>query len=163
MAKELYHHEITPSWTALFRVLIVGFALYLIWQLNSVIIIVILSAMLSSALYPLVRFFNKWCSLTLASIITMAILTVPLIVSIAVIVPNFIDQFPGLLKTLNVILIRSTFLPESLRHVDLTQYTQSGVSYLFIKFILPNYGDSNVNHYHSLYDTIYANRFSTIK
>lgn len=130
MTKDHYTHEVTPSWMALFRVLVVGLALYITWQLNGVIIIVILSAMLSSALYPLVRLFNRWFSLTLSSIITMTILTVPLIVSIAIIVPNFIDQFPGLLRTLNVILIRSTFLPESLRQVDLTQYTQSGINYL---------------------------------
>lgn len=130
MMKESYHHEITPSWTALFRVLTVSLILYLIWHLNSVIIIVVLSAMLSSALYPLVRFLNHRLSLTVSSTITMLLLIIPLIVSIVIIVPNFIDQFPGLLKTLNLILVRSSILPESFRRIDLTQYAQSGVSYL---------------------------------
>src|SRR3989338_8067140 len=53
-----------------------------------------------------------------------------IIISIAIIIPNFIDQFPGLLTTLNAIFSRATLLPESFRHIDLTQYAENGVSYL---------------------------------
>ena len=86
--------------------------------------------MLSSALYPAVRYLTKWMSLTFASIITLIVLTIPLITTIAVIIPNFIEQFPSLLKTLNLIVVRSTFLPESLKQIDFTQYTQSSINYL---------------------------------
>lgn len=130
MAEQKYHHEITPSWTALFRILAVVLALVMIWELHGVIIIVVLSAMLSASLYPLVRFLNRWFPLTISSIITLLLLIVPVIASIVVIIPNFIDQFPGLLKTLNLIVVRSAFLPESIRQIDFTQYTQSGINYL---------------------------------
>lgn len=124
------HLEVTPSWTALFRIVLVALALFVTWKLHSVIIIVLLSTMLSSALYPAVRYFTRWMSLTAASIVTLAVLTVPLITTIAVIIPNFIQQFPSLLKTLNIIVVRSTFLPESLKQIDFTQYTQSSINYL---------------------------------
>lgn len=124
------HMQVTPSWTALLRIVIVGLVLFVVWKLHGVIIIVLLATMLSSALYPTVRYLTKWMSLTAASIVTLAALTIPLITTIAVIIPNFIDQFPSLLETLNVILVRSTFLPQSLKQIDFTQYTQSSISYL---------------------------------
>ncbi len=122
--------EVTPSWTALFRIILVILATLVTWKLKGVIIIVLLATMLSSALYPTVRYLTKWVSLTVASIITLAVLTVPLISTVAVIIPNFIQQFPSLLKTLNVIVVRSTFLPQSLKQIDFTQYTESSISYL---------------------------------
>lgn len=122
--------EVTPSWTALFRIILVILATLVTWKLKGVIIIVLLATMLSSALYPTVRYLTKWVSLTVASIITLAVLTIPLISTVAVIIPNFIQQFPSLLKTLNVIVVRSTFLPQSLKQIDFTQYAESSISYL---------------------------------
>ncbi len=122
--------EVTLSWTALLRIVVIGITLSLVWKLNGVIVIVLLATMISSALYPTVRYLTKWMSLTFASIVALAALTIPLITTIAVIIPNFIQQFPSLLKTLNIIVVRSTFLPASLREIDFTQYTQSSISYL---------------------------------
>ncbi len=119
------------SWNAIFRLVITGLVLYLTWYLWDVVIVTILSLMLASALYPLVRYFNKRLSLSVSAVLVMLLLFLPFIIIIFSFVPNFIDQFPELVHTLNLSLKNATYLPASVREVDLNHYLANGANYLF--------------------------------
>ena len=118
------------SWTSLFRIVILAFSLYLIWQLTSVIMIVLLSLMLSAALYPAVKFLNKKLPLALSSVIIIMILFLPIIIIIVQIIPNLIIQLPYLLQTINNIVSSSPLTPESVKNIDWVQYSQLTGRYL---------------------------------
>lgn len=118
------------SWSALFRVAIIIGGAYLFWRLQDVIILVLLSLVLCSALYPIVKFLNKKLPLSVASVLVMLVLFLPLTAVIISVIPNLIAQFPDVTRTLNTSLQNSTIVPPWLRNIDFTQYAEQATNYI---------------------------------
>lgn len=124
-----YEHPL--SWKALLRVAIVISAAYLLWQLKGIFIIIVLSLMLASAIYPMVRFLNKKLPLSFASIISIFVIFIPLVLITLLLISTFIHELPGLLSTLNKVIKTSTFGSGFFGALNLNDYIQSSVQYLF--------------------------------
>lgn len=123
-----YEHPL--SWSAIFRVITAILAVYFIWYLQGTIIMILFSFMLAVALYPIVRRLNKYLPLTLSSVLVVSLLFLPFLTLAATIIPNLIQQFPDILRAVNDVVNNSKILPESIKSIDITQYTQSIGSYL---------------------------------
>lgn len=119
------------SWNAILRVFTVGFIAYvLFFKLIDTVLIIIVSLMLASALYPLVKRLNKHLPLSVSAIIVSLALLLPLILILVSIVPGLISQFPDILNRVDTLFNSSSTLPESVRNLDFTQYYQNAASYL---------------------------------
>jgi predicted PurR-regulated permease PerM len=86
--------------------------------------------MLATALHPIVIRVSTKVPLVVAALLAMLALLLPFVLIGASIIPAFIVQLPNLVKTFNNLLNNSTFLPTSLRNINLNQYIQSGGNYL---------------------------------
>jgi len=122
--------EHTISWKTLIRVAISALVLYLCLKLVSVILVIIISAMLASAFSPLVAKLQRFVPTPIAAILVILILLSPIVIIAFNIIPNLIQQFPAIVKTVDSILQKTTVLPPLVRNVDLGQYTSNLGSYL---------------------------------
>lgn len=122
--------EYTISWVALFRIVTVGFSVFLIWKLTNVILMVAVALMLASAFHPIVLKLQKWMPASVASIVVIMFLILPIFLLGFSFIPNLISQFPDILNVLDRVLRQSSFLPEPLRNVDLSSYAQNIGTYL---------------------------------
>jgi predicted PurR-regulated permease PerM len=127
MAK--YEHNI--SWQALFRIIIAGFAVYLAVYLYNTLLLILVAMMLAAAFYPLVIKLSRKLPLTLSSVLVVFSLLLPLIIILASILPSLVQEFPGILSTIDEVFNRSALLPQELRNVDLSQYAQNAGSYVW--------------------------------
>jgi predicted PurR-regulated permease PerM len=118
------------SWSALFRIVSAGLAVYLVWYLFDILMLIAMSVMLAAALHPLVLKLEKRLTTTFASILVVFMLFLPIIVIIWSIIPNLIEQFPEIVRILDGIVSKSAILPPELRSIDFTQYAQNAGSYL---------------------------------
>lgn len=122
--------EYTISWQTIYRILIAGVCIFLALRLLNVILMVIVSSMLAFAFHPYVAKLQKYVPGPVASVIVVLTMFLPLLLVGFSIIPNLIAQFPEILKALDKVLNQSSFLPPSLRSVDLSQYAQNIGSYL---------------------------------
>ncbi len=122
--------EINISWISILRIVVVGVGIYLVWQLQGIFLTILLSLMISSALYPLLETLNRKFSLALSSIFIIALLFIPLIAILTFIIPSFFTEVPKLIGTINEIIKSSKLLPPELKTINLTQYTQNFGDYL---------------------------------
>jgi predicted PurR-regulated permease PerM len=118
------------SWPAIFRILITIFSVYFIWRSADTLILIIVSLMLATALTPLVQRLQKYMPMSVATMIVLLILLVPFVAVFAMVIPSFINEFPALLKTVDRLVNSASFLPPTLRNLDLTQYISSGSTYV---------------------------------
>ncbi len=119
------------SWAAITRVIIAALTVFLVWRSFSVLIIILVSVMLATALHPIVLKMSKKIPITISATIVVFALLLPIVLILASVLPGFIGQFPDIVKTVNNIINNSTFLPDSIRNnIDLTQYAQNGGKYL---------------------------------
>ncbi len=123
-------HEHPLSWSAILRLVTVLLAIYLIWKASGVLVIIIISIMLATALHPIVTRISAKMPLVIAAILTMLILMLPFILIGASVIPTFIDQLPHLLKTVNKLVNNSQLLPATFRNINLNQYAESGGRYI---------------------------------
>jgi predicted PurR-regulated permease PerM len=119
------------SWKALLRVVVVALSLYLIWNLYNVVIIILLSLVLASALNPIVKVLDKKLPISLSAVLVILILLLPIFIVIIGLVPGLTTQIPNLIKTLNIAL-KNSILPESIKNIDLMQYSENAGQYLLI-------------------------------
>ena len=122
--------EYTISWKSIWRLVIALGAIYLVWQLSELILIIMTSIMLAAAFYPVVKMLERRMSATLASILVFSLLLLPIILILFTFIPNLIEQFPDILRTVNIILDKSSIVPPSLKNIDLSQYGSNAASYL---------------------------------
>ncbi|HSX18606.1 MAG TPA: AI-2E family transporter [Candidatus Saccharimonadales bacterium] len=122
--------EYTISWRTIFRLIIAGVSIFLIWKLASIILMIIVAMMLASAFHPFVTRLEKFMPATLASILVMVAMFIPIVLIFLAFIPNLISQFPEIVALLGKVLNNSIFLPEPLRSLDLTNYAQNIASYL---------------------------------
>lgn len=112
------------------RVVGVILSIYLIWKASGILIVILISIMLATALYPIVIRVSQKIPLALAAFLAMLTLLLPFIIIGATVIPGFIDQLPNLIKTVNKLVNTSQLLPESLRSIDLNQYVENSGRYI---------------------------------
>lgn len=122
--------EHTLSWAAIFRVIIAGVCVYLVWRLLNIILLILVSMMLAAAFYPIVKRLAKRMPIVLAAILAFSLLVVPLILLVFSVLPGLVEQFPDIIKALDKVLNGTTILPPILRNINLSQYAQNLGSYL---------------------------------
>lgn len=127
----MHKNEITISWTTIFRLVVTGVVIYLTWYLFSILLLILMSLMLAAALYPIVLRLKKRLTLTLASILVVFMLVLPIGILIFSIIPSLIQQFPDIVSTLDNIASKSALLPPQVKTIDFTQYAENAASYLF--------------------------------
>lgn len=117
------------SWKALLRVVVVVLSLYLIWNLYNVVVILFLSLVLASAMTPIVKILDRKLPLSLSAVLVVLLLLLPIIIVVVGLVPGFQTEVPNLIKTLNNAL-KNSALPESIKEIDLMQYSENVWQYL---------------------------------
>jgi predicted PurR-regulated permease PerM len=126
---EIQKHEHSISSTTLLQLLITGIGLYILWTLKDVILMILLSLMFAAALYPLVKFLNRWFSVVVSTIAVVFILFLPLVLISTTIIPSFISEVPNLINALNAAL-HSSNIPAPFNNIDLTQLTKNFQDYI---------------------------------
>jgi predicted PurR-regulated permease PerM len=122
--------EHTFSWRAITRIVTAAAIVYLLIQAIEVFLIILISLMLASALYPIVKRFSTAIPLPLASILTVLALMLPLVL-IGVLLMPFIHQLPDIAQRVLEIIKTSSFIPESIRNsIDIAKYAGEIGSYI---------------------------------
>lgn len=122
--------EQTLSWRSIFRILATIVVVYLCIRLVQLILVILISMMLAAAFSPIVNRLRNWMPVTLASVLVMLALLSPIVLIAVLVIPNLVQQFPDVLKTINSILAHSTILPPAVRQIDVTQYSNDIASYI---------------------------------
>ena len=122
--------EHTISWKTLFRIVASALVLYICFKLIGVILVVIISAILAAAFSPLVDFLKKFVPIPVAAVLVILLLLSPIVIIAFNVIPNLIQQFPAIIKTVDSILQKTTVLPPIVRNIDLSQYTNNLGTYL---------------------------------
>jgi putative heme transporter len=122
--------EFTISWRSIFRILLVLASLFLIWKLQTVLMMVLLSLMLAAALYPLVVYINRKLPLTLSAVLVTLLVLLPFVFTFFLLISTFVEQLPALLGTINAIIKTSPVAPEVIKQIDFTQYAQGTGNYI---------------------------------
>lgn len=123
-------HEHPFSWQALGRIVVVAVAVYLAWQAIGVFVMILIALIFATAIYPIVRWFNKFMRLVPAAIVVLVMFLVPAILFGYFVLPNLVKETPDLLSNFFNIIRGLNFLPDSVRNFDLSQYISSHSSYL---------------------------------
>lgn len=123
-----YEHPF--SWQAIGRIVATLLIAVFVWKTFSILVLILVSAMLAAALYPLVTWLHKKLPLVVATFLVVLLLLVPFIILGATVIPTFVREFPDLVVTLNRIINNSPIIPPSVRSIDITQYAQNAGTYL---------------------------------
>lgn len=123
-------NEVNISWESILKIVVVVVSIYIIWQLQGIILTLLLSMMLSAALYPLAKYLNRKFSMAFSSVLVIILLFIPMIAIFSFIIPTFVQEFPKIVSILNSIIHSSTILPAELRKIDFTQYTSDFGNYV---------------------------------
>jgi predicted PurR-regulated permease PerM len=118
------------SWRAIGRIITALAVVFFIIKTLGILILILVSAMMATALYPLVQQLHRKLPLVVSIIIVLLLLLIPFIILGISLVPVFTTEFPNLLKTLDTILNKSAFIPPQVRNFDFTDYVQSAGTYL---------------------------------
>jgi predicted PurR-regulated permease PerM len=119
------------SWQALGRIVTVGVAVYLAWQAIDVFVMILISLIFATAIFPLVRWFSRYMSLVAAAIVVLIILVIPFALFGYFLLPNLIREIPDLLKNFYGIIREARFVPQAVKNFDIVQYLTQHTSYLF--------------------------------
>ncbi|MBA3732826.1 AI-2E family transporter [Patescibacteria group bacterium] len=115
----------TLSWQALGRIVITAALVLLAWKSVEAIVLILISLVLSVAMYPIVEKFHKKMPLLPATILVLLLLLIPLIGLIVYIVMNLTSQFPQIVEAVNSILHSSRFLSSLTGNIDISTYLQN--------------------------------------
>lgn len=118
------------SWSAILRITAALLLFYFIWKAAGVLVLILISIMLATALNPLIIKVNKYIPLHLASFLAVVLLLLPFIIVAVSLGPTAVNEFPHLLKRVNTLVNQSQFLPPTLRNIDFNQYAESGGRYI---------------------------------
>jgi predicted PurR-regulated permease PerM len=122
--------EHTLSWPAIGRILLTILIILFIWKTLPILILILISAMFATALYPLVMKLHTKLPLLLSTLLIVLLLLVPFIILGASVIPTFVTQFPQLLETLDTIITKSPALPPQIRNIDFNQYIENAGNYV---------------------------------
>lgn len=118
------------SWSAIMRIISTVLILYFVWKASGVLVIILISIMLATALTPAIKSISKYIPLPLSALLAVILLLLPFIVIALSLGPTFVVEFPHLLKKVNTLVNHSQLLPPTLRNIDLNQYAESGGRYI---------------------------------
>ncbi|HUQ85875.1 MAG TPA: AI-2E family transporter [Candidatus Limnocylindrales bacterium] len=118
------------SFGAIIRIVVSLVAVYLIWKASGILLVILISIMLATALFPVVKKVNQKLPLGISALLVVLLLVLPFFLIGATALPSLISEFPDLLKKVNSLLNDSLFLPESLRNIDFNQYVERGGKYI---------------------------------
>lgn len=93
--------------------------------------IVVVSAMLAAALYPIVQRLHKKLPLTLSAVLVVLTLLLPLILIGAAVFPGLVRQFPDIINSLNEFINHTPWITKYFKNIDLNQYADNAGNYLF--------------------------------
>jgi len=119
------------SWQALGRIVVVALTVYLAWQAIDVFVMILIALIFATAIFPIVRWFNRYMSLVPASVVVLVILVVPFALFGYFVVPNLVRETPDLLKTFHGIIREIRFVPQALKNFDISQYLTQHTSFVF--------------------------------
>ncbi len=125
-----YEHPF--SWNALGRIITAGLILLFVWKALPILILILISAMLSTALYPLAKKLDKHLPMIISAMLVVCLLLIPFIILGLTIIPSFINQLPDVLTTIDGLLNKSPIIPPAARKVDLSQYAENAASYVLL-------------------------------
>lgn len=103
---------------------------YFVFKATSILLIILISLMLATALYPLVKRLNRKLPLVLSALLVVLLLVLPFFIIAATVLPSLASDFPHIVKQLNNLLNNALFLPEPLKNIDFNQYAESGGKYI---------------------------------
>ena len=118
------------SWQALGRIIVAGALTVLIWHSAGVFVDILITMILATAIYPLVRGINRHLPLGASAVIVLGLLLVPFILFGIFVLPNLVRELPDMLKNFYVILQRIDFFPQSLKNLNLFEYVSQNSVYL---------------------------------
>ena len=118
------------SWQALGRIIVAGALTVLIWHSAGVFVDILITMILATAIYPLVRGINRYLPLGASAVIVLGLLLVPFILFSIFVLPYLVRELPDMLKNFYVILQRIDFFPESLKNLNLFEYISQNSAYL---------------------------------
>ena len=120
------------SWEALGRIVLMGVMVLLFWKALGAITIVIISLVLATSLYPIVKIVHEKIRLPLllSTLVVFISLLIPFIIIGVMVIPSFNTQFPELLTHINTTIKQVPFIANSLGSIDISQYLQSNYSFL---------------------------------
>lgn len=121
-------HSIDSRSVMIFIMMVFG--VFLLWKLADVFIIIVTALMLAAALSPAVSWLHKKLPLALSATIVVIGLLLPFVAVVINVVPQFISQIPSLALTIENGLHQSTYFPQILHNINLTQYYEKGGQYL---------------------------------
>lgn len=97
--------------------------IFLVWQLASVILLLITALMLAAALQPIVARLAKKLPLSLSAAIVILGLFLPIVGILVAVLPSLIRQAPDILNGVNNAFQNTEFFPDVIRNIDLSSYT----------------------------------------
>ncbi len=118
-------NEHSLSWKALIRIISLAFILFLIWKALGVFVAILIAVIFSTALWPLIKMFDKKLPRSLSIIIVLLLILVPFFALIYLFLNNFADEFPSLLHTINSIVNNSPFITNIIGKINIGDYLQN--------------------------------------
>lgn len=119
------------SWNALFRVVIVILICVLTYRLMSTLLLILVSLMLATALYPSVMWLHKrMVPLSLAAVLVVLLILLPIVLLCYLIIPPLYSQYPSLVDTLSHVIKESSNLPAAVKEIDINEYSRNLGHYL---------------------------------
>jgi predicted PurR-regulated permease PerM len=118
------------SFAALARVVMVGLVVYLAWKGLAILVTLIIALTLSVALYPVAVKLHKKIPWGLSVLLVVLLLLIPIIAILVFTTLIFVQQFPQMVQTVNVLLANLTFVPQALKNIDIMQTIQGNAGYV---------------------------------
>lgn len=123
--------EVSLAPQTIYILILLAVGTLVVWQLSDIIILIITAMMCAAALQPLVDWLqSQKIPRTVAAVLVIVMLVLPLVYVLIAVTPAFIEQLPTITNAMSHSLNTSNFLPPEIRNLDLSQYLQSGGTYL---------------------------------
>lgn len=127
MTESREHPEHTLSWEVLSRVVIMGIGLLLLWKAFSAVAIIVIALVLTASLEPLAHYIHKKMRLPmlLSTFVIFFILFIPFLVMGLLVLPDFNNQLPQLLSSIDSTLAKLPYIGQMFNHFSIVDYMKS--------------------------------------
>lgn len=104
---------------------------YLLWQLSSFILLLIIALMLAATLKPTVDWLSRKMNRGLSAALVTIFLVIPMIIALVAMMPIFLNQVGNITPAVQSIAGRYPFLSEVFKNIDIAQYANNAGNYLW--------------------------------
>lgn len=118
------------SFAALARIVVVGLIVFLAWKGMSMLLVLLIAVIISMALYPIAEKLNKKMPWWLSVLIVVLVLLIPIIAIIVFVAIAFANQLPDVAGSLYQLMQSLTFIPDSLKNIDILATVQGNPEYV---------------------------------